>query len=612
MVGLQPWFNAMLDADTRREGFPRATAEQRRAFLASRLDVLPAARGVSDVRGILQRPLWVLFGGTVILLLSAALNVASLLLAKGATRARELTTRMALGASRSRIAGQLLVETMLLTTAGGVLGLLIAPWVSRVLLSFLSRDLQLGSRPDLRVFPFAFLVSLVTGLCCGLAPSLQAGRTSLISSIKTQSGVAAGAAVRLRKSIGVAQMAFTLVLLIGAGLFVQTLARLKARDVGFASSSLVMFYLEPDAIGYSESDAPRVMRDVLQRLQSVAVVERAAVANSQILGGGSPRRTLTIESDRRVVPERSIPIMRVGPGFFSTLGATVLAGRDFTEDDTRDLQMTGFRSVVVNESFARQYFGGRSPVGHRVGVGNRPDTKTTIEIVGMIKDFRFRTMRDDQEPEHVFFPFAPTGPLAGNGTFYVRVRGEPENAFSSIRAAVAEVDARLPLVTLTTVDGRIDGALRSERMLAALSTGFGTIAVLLSVIGLYGVMSFTVARRTQEMPSAGARRHSVRRGVARHSGCDGLDRRRNRYRASDCVGPQASRRSTALRRSCIRRTNRCAGDRVAGVRSMLRGDAARVACGFSESDRRAAVRMTGALNGSRDRTAAAVRCSCSR
>jgi hypothetical protein len=194
----------------------------------------------------------------------------------------------------------------------------------------------------------------------------------------------------------------------------------------------------------------------------------------------------------------------------------------------------------------------------------------------------------------------------------VRVRGEPENAFSSIRAAVAEVDARLPLVTLTTVDGRIDGALRSERMLAALSTGFGTIAVLLSVIGLYGVMSFTVARRTQEMPSAGARRHSVRRGVARHSGCDGLDRRRNRYRASDCVGPQASRRSTALRRSCIRRTNRCAGDRVAGVRSMLRGDAARVACGFSESDRRAAVRMTGALNGSRDRTAAAVRCSCSR
>jgi putative ABC transport system permease protein len=496
-VGLQPWFKSMLDDDTRHEGFPSVTAEQRQSFLASTIDVVPAARGLSYLRGPLQRPLWVLFGGTFLLLLLASLNVASLLLARGAARGRELTTRMALGASRGRITSQLLVESMLVTVAGGWLGLLAAPAVSRVLLSFLSQDVDLSSRIDHRVLLFAFLVSVVIGGFCGLAPALQAGRSSLLTWIKTQSSVGTGGAVRLRKTIVVAQMAFTLVLLIGAGLFVQTLARLYAKDRGFASS-LIMFRVEPDAIGYSPTDAPKFMRDLLRKLQDVPGVERAAVANSQMLTGGSARRTLTIQSDGRIVTQSPVPIMRVGPGFFSTLGTPLIAGRDFTEDDTRDVEKAGYRSIIVNESFARRYFGNRSPIGQRVGVGNQPDTKTTIEIVGMIKDFSFRYLRDDEEPEHVFFPFAQTGPLAGNGAFYVRVRGEPASAFGSIRAAVGDVDARLPLV-LTTLEDQIDRSLRFERMLATLSSGFGTIALLLSVVGLYGLMSFVVTRRTQEI-----------------------------------------------------------------------------------------------------------------
>jgi predicted permease len=230
------------------------------------------------------------------------------------------------------------------------------------------------------------------------------------------------------------------------------------------------------------------------------VVERAVMANSQMLEGGSARRTLTIESDGRVVTERPIPIMRVGPGFFSTIGTPLIAGRDFNDDDTRDIEAERrYRSIIVNESFARRYFGGRSPIGHRVGVGNQPSTVTNIEIVGMVRDFSFRSLRDDQEPAHAFFPFAQTGALAGNGAFYVKVRGEPESAFASIRAAVATVDARLPLVALTTLQGQIDRRLRSERMLATLSTGFGAIALLLAVVGLYGVMSFVVTRRTQEI-----------------------------------------------------------------------------------------------------------------
>jgi predicted permease len=294
-------------------------------------------------------------------------------------------------------------------------------------------------------------------------------------------------------------MALTLVLLVGAGLFVQTLARLYAKDVGFSGSRLLLFSAEPDAVGYSAADAPQVMRDLLQELQNVPDVESVAVANSSVLSGGSPTRNLTIQSDQRIVAQRPVPIMRVGPGFFATLGTPIVTGRDFTDGDTRDHEKTGVRSVIVNESFARRYFGERSPVGHHVGVGNRPDTPTNIEIVGVVGDFSLRFLRDDYEPAHAFFPFGQTGPLAGNGVFYLRVRGQPEFAFASIRAAVAKVDPRLPMASLRTGDDQIDSILRSERMLATLSSSFGALALLLAVVGLYGVMSFVVTQRTQEI-----------------------------------------------------------------------------------------------------------------
>ena len=182
----------------------------------------------------------------------------------------------------------------------------------------------------------------------------------------------------------------------------------------------------------------------------------------------------------------------------------MIAGRDFDRRDTRDINTTGVRAIIVNEFPARRYFGGRSPVGHRVGNGNRPDTAMTIEIVGLVEDFNARYVRD--APEQLFLPFAQTGSLAGDGTFYLRVRGEPESALASIRAAVAEVDTTVPLVGLTTIEDQITRALRSERMLATLSSGFGTVALVLSVVGLFGVMSFVVTQRTQEIGVGCARR----------------------------------------------------------------------------------------------------------
>lgn len=491
-AALQPWFTSTLEADTRQEGFPTVTDEQRRAFLASTLEVLPGAQGWSPVRRDLAQPLWVLMAGTTLLLLLACLNVASLLLARAAERAPEVTTRMALGATRGRIARQLLVEGLLIALAGGLVGLVVAPAVSQVLLFFLPQNADLRPQMDGRVFLFAFLVSAVTGALCGVAPAIQVGRRSLADAIARRASGAAGA-VRFRKAIVIAQLAFTLVLLVGAGLFIQTLMRLQARDRGFDSSSLLMFRADPAGIGYPASEGPLIMRNLLRALQEVPGVERAAVANNSLLAGVGPSRTLRITSDRGVV-DATVPMMRVSPGFFSTLETPLIAGREFEEHDTLGIEETGVRSIIVNESFARRYFGGRSPVGDRVSIGDRP-----IEIVGVARDFSRRFLRDDAQPHHVFFPFAQMGDAAGDGTFYVRVRAEPESAMTSIRAAVSGVSPTLPLIGLTTADDQIARALRSERMLATLSSGFGAIALLLSVVGLYGVMSFVVTQRTQEI-----------------------------------------------------------------------------------------------------------------
>jgi predicted permease len=495
-ANLQPWFRRMLETDTRSAGFPNVSADQRRAFLSSTFDLEPVPSGLSAGRRAFQRPLWVILAGTVILLLLASLNVAGLLLARGAARAREFTTRMAIGASRGRIAGQLLVESLLLALTGGVLGLLVTPGVAGVVLFFLPQSEDVALRIDARVLAFAFLCSVVTTLICGAAPAVQTGRTPLVASLNDRSRVAAAGGVRLRKVLVAGQLAFTLVLLVGSGLFLQTLTRLHG-NLGFDSSNVLTVSIDPPANGYSEPDAERVMREVLELLQALPGVERAAVANSTILTGGAASASITIQSDRRFTGDRAAARMRVGPGLFATLGMPVIAGRDFDERDVRPPgdRPRPYRTVIVSESFVQRYFRDQDPIGARIGLGNTPATKTTIEIIGVVKDFSRRSLRD-QQVETIFLQYFDN--QSGDGTFFVRARGDTAGAISSIRAAIAQVDPALP-VTLTTVDDQIQRSLRTERMLASLSSAFGTLALLLAVIGLYGVMSFVVTQRTQEI-----------------------------------------------------------------------------------------------------------------
>ena len=496
-AGLQPWFKSMLDEDARREGFPLVTAQQRAEFLASTLVVTPAAHGHSLLRQDLGRPLQVLMAATLLLLLLASLNVASLFLARGAARGREIRTRLALGASSRRIASLLLADSAWIAGGGGALGLLVAPMVSRGLLSFLpsgAAGTDLSSRVDGRVFAFALLMTVATGVLCGIAPAWRAGRVPLMSWLRDRTGAGAGG-VRLRKALVVGQMAFTLVLLVGAGLFVQTLLRLVGQGPGFATSGRVAFRINPRRAGASDEESSRTMRRVLAELRSLPDVESVGLAGVDLLNSGSWNDSMTIEADKRMVTDRAVHLEPISPGLFTTLGTRVIAGRDFDERDALPPVGERWRSVIVNERFARRYFGDRSPLGGRVGLGDRQDTRTNLEIVGVVRDFSYRDLRE--QTEQAFVPYFEGDWTAG--TFYLRVRGTPQAAFASIRSAVGRVDPTVPLLSPRTLDEQVDRSLTTERMMATLSGGFAAVALLLSVVGLYGVMAFVVTSRTPEI-----------------------------------------------------------------------------------------------------------------
>ena len=504
-TGLQPWFKSMLDEDTRRTNISRASPEQRRRFLASTLALTPAPQGHSVLRHDFSQPLWVLFVATAVLLALACLNVAGLFLARGSARHREISTRLALGASRGRIGRQLLTDSLLLAITGGLLGVAIAPIAVRALIAFLPHNTaatDLQANIDMRLLLFAFLVSLLTGFLAGGAPALQAGRKSLDSALRERGGTPSGG-LALRRAIVTAQIAFTLILVIAAGLFVRTLSGLLLKGPGFDTSSLISFGIKPDLNGYSGAEESRLIRRITEGLRDSSNIQASSIALVQLLLGGAWSNSLTIQAQERYVTDREIEINAVTPGFFATLGARIVAGRDFNEHDALNVEAphqslpvseSGQRAVIVNEAFVKRYFGGRNPLGARVAMGASPGAKPDSEIVGVVENISYTNVRE--QSEQAYFPI---GTELSGSNFYLRFRGTPESAFRSIRAILRNADPTLPISYFRTLDEQIDRSLNTERMLAALSSSFGTLALLLSLVGLYGVMSFVVTQRTREI-----------------------------------------------------------------------------------------------------------------
>ena len=359
-VGLQPWFKAMLQG-TCIKRIPKTTPEEMRQYLNSSLTLTAAPQGHSSLRRRLVEPLWVLFAVTAVLLGLACLNVSGLFLARGSARDREISTRLALGASRGRLGRQFLAESLLIALAGGFLGTALAPLAVRALIAFLPKSTTanaLHAGVDARLLLFALGASVTAGVLSGLAPAWQSGRRSLVSSLQQRGGSSSLGGVRVRKVIVTAQIALTLTLVVGAALFVRTLDALLTKGPGFVTSSLVSFSLDSLRNGYSKADGSRLIRRIDEAVRDSPITQVSAMASVPLLTGGSWNDPLTIQADKRITTDHDVNLNAVTPAFFRTMGIRILVGRNFDERDVRPAGEKGFRSAIVNESFVKRSLGG--------------------------------------------------------------------------------------------------------------------------------------------------------------------------------------------------------------------------------------------------------------
>ncbi|HXW56982.1 MAG TPA: ABC transporter permease [Candidatus Cybelea sp.] len=480
---------------------------------APTLTLINAQTGLTGSRRRFANPLYVLMCAVGIILLIACSNVAGLMLARAAARNREIALRLALGAGRARIVRQLLTESVMLAAIGGALGIAFASWGSHAIISFVSsnqpRPLTFATGLDLRVLGFTIAVSLMTGILFGLAPAFRGARVDLTPALKEGYGVSAhlghggGTWVSVGNALVIVQVALAIVVLVGAGLMVRTLQNLRNIDPGFDSRNLVIFGINPSLAGYKDVEIDSFYRDLQGRLAATPGVRSASYSALPLLSGFIMATGFHWPGTPEDRPSES-DVLQVGPNFFSTMQIPLLAGRNFTSSDYAiaagngaDQASSVARPIIVDQAFVAKFLGKENPLGKRFGEEaasvDEPSGNPGYEIVGVVRDTKYNDLRRALSPT-MYLPQSGMG-----ASFEVRTAGDPQALVPAIRHIVAEMNPNLPLRDVTTESRQIDRLLFEERLITRLSSFFGLLALVLACIGLFGLLSYEVTRRTREI-----------------------------------------------------------------------------------------------------------------
>jgi predicted permease len=480
------------------------SAEERKEFLSQRINVQGGARGPSTLQEAYGQPLKVLMALVGFVLLIACANVANLLLARGAARQKEFAVRLAIGAGRRRLIRQLLSEGFLLAFAGAAAGILLAQWCDTLLVRMVSRvsaqheGIQIDLRPDARVLAFTLAVTVLSAILFGLIPALRVTGVDLSPILKSSAGGTTGEAGNRRLSAGkvlvIAQVAISLILLVAAGLFVHSLSKLSEVKLGYQPENLILFQVDGASGGYQGPANLRFQQELLDKFSNVPGVRAATLSSNGLFSHSESGDPIRVEGYTPKSGESPNSRMdHVGPQYFSAIGIPILIGREIGPQDSGN----GPRAAVINQEFARHFFQNTNPIGKKV-LDVYPGNPQEMEIVGVVADAKYNSLRE-KTPTRIYAPYFHPMWEHSYADFEIRTQADPASVSASLRKIVQETNSAIQPIEIKTMPGLVDDSLHTDRFIAQLAGMFGFLAMLLASIGLYGIMTYTVARRTRDI-----------------------------------------------------------------------------------------------------------------